>query len=175
VSGELSFTPSEDMLGRAYRLHYKGPGRNRIIGFGLFGAVLGLAIAMIEGLSSTATMIGWIAAGTIWAFFVLLVILAITRYWWMPRFIRRVYAQQRDLQQLSTIRWSEQGYETEIPAGKNLLRWTDIYRWQRGGGMLLLYRSEAMFNFFPDDTSEHSQAANEIQAFLVAAGVKEKK
>jgi hypothetical protein len=175
VSGELSFTPSEAMLNRAYALHYRGPGRNRVIGFAIFGALLGLGIAIAEGLHSARVAIGWIAAGMIWAFFVFCIIWVITRYWWMPRFVRRVYAQQRDLQQLSTIRWSEQGYETEIASGKNLMPWTDFYQWHRGQGMLLMYRSEAMFNFFPADTPEYSRAADEIQALLVAAGVKEKK
>jgi hypothetical protein len=175
VTDEVTFTPTEVMLKTAYDLHYKGPGKKRVIGYVIFGLVMGLVLAAVDGFSSVSQSLQLIGAMLLWAFFVLLIIIMITRYCWIPRFVRRVFAQQKDLQQTATIRWSDAAYETEIASGKISTPWSEFYMWQRGKGVLLLYRSEAMFNFLPTDGEEFSRAADAIQNHLVAAGVKEKK
>jgi hypothetical protein len=175
VTNEVTFTPTEAMLKAAYSLHYKGISKKRLIGFIIFGIVTGLILATIDGFTSLSQSMSIIGAMLLWALFVLLVIILIVRYWWIPRFTKRVFAQQKDLQQTATIRWNDAAYETEIASGKITTRWNEFHLWQRGEGMLLLYRSEAMFNFFPTQGEEFARAADAIQNHLVAAGVKEKR
>jgi hypothetical protein len=175
VTDQVAFKPTEAMLKTAYGLHYKGPGKKRMIGYGIFGLVMGLVLAAVDGFSSVSQSLQIIGAILLWALFVLLIIIMVTRYWWIPRFVRRVYAQQKDLQQTATIRWTDTAYETEIASGKITTPWSEFFQWKRGKGILLLYRSEVMFNFLPTEGEEFSRAADAVQNHLIAAGVREKK
>jgi hypothetical protein len=175
VTNEITFTPTEAMLKTAYGLHYKALGKKRMIGYVIFGLIMGVVLAAVDGFSSVSQSLQIIGAVLLWALFVMLVIIIISRYWWIPRFVRRVFAQQKDLQQTATIRWTDTAYETEIASGKITTPWTEFFQWKRSEGMLLLYRSEVMFNFFPTVGEECSRAADAIQKHLMAAEVKEKK
>jgi hypothetical protein len=174
VINEVTFTPTEAMLKAVYDLHYKGISKKRLIGFVIFGMVLGFTTVLIEGFTSLFQSLTIMGVVLLWTFFVLIMTLAIVRYWWIPRFVRRIFAQQKDLQETATILWNETSYETEIASGKITTLWTEFYQWQRGESCLLLYRSEAMFNFFPTHEAAFVDAADTIQKHLVAAGVKEK-
>jgi hypothetical protein len=175
MSGEIAFTPTASMLEAAYGVHYSRPSKKQIIGYIIFGGLMGLALAMIDEFSSLTYTLGIIALTILWALFVLMVIILLTRYWWLPRFTRRIFKQQSELRLETTIRWSKRGYETEVRNGKQIMEWADFYQWRRSNGMLLIYRSEALFNFFPDNAPNFVDAADEIQSFLIAAGIKEKK
>jgi uncharacterized membrane protein YciS (DUF1049 family) len=174
VSNEVTFTPTEAMLGRAFNLHYKGYGKKQLITYFSIGLTLGVAIAAVDGFNDIYKSIFTIAVMIAWMLFILLLIKVIVRFWWMPRYTKRIYAQQNDLRQTTTTIWDEDSFKSHSETATVVTPWANFYQWRRGDGILLLNRSEAMFNFFPTTGEEFSQAADAIQNHLVAAGVKEK-
>jgi hypothetical protein len=175
MSGSLTFTPAEADLLAAYRLAYPSLSSPRIIGFIAFGAVIGLAIAGIDGFRNARESLIMIGAMTLWAIVVLFVIVVGVRLIWMPRYSRRIFTQQKDLQSPITLEWTDTHFITTAHGGRVEIAWTDFYRWRRNEAMLLLYRSEALFNFVPIGNPEAAKAADEMQALLEAAGVVKKK
>ncbi|MBK9431829.1 YcxB family protein [Sphingorhabdus sp.] len=174
MSGEISLAPTEEMLQSAYRTHYSALRKKQIVFYLVFGGLVGLVLAAVDGFSSASHALKLILAMLLWALVVLVVIILLTRYWWLPRFTRRVFQQQSDLRHPFIVRWNDDAYETEIPSGKITTPWSDFYQWRRGKDILLLYRSEALFNFFPTTGEGMAEIADAIQGHLIVAGVKEK-
>jgi hypothetical protein len=175
VSNEVTFTPTEAMLQDAYNLHYKSYSKKQLMMYFIIGLTLGLAITAIDGFNDIYAFLFTIASMVSVMVLLLLLIKTIVRFWFMPRYTRRIYAQQNDLRQVTTILWDDVAYKSKSTSASATTPWSEFYQWYRGDGILLLYRSEAMFNFFPTIGEEFSQAADAIQNHLVAAGVKEKK
>jgi Zn-dependent protease with chaperone function len=175
MNNEVTFTANEAMLKLAFDVHYKSVIKKSIIGYVVLGLLLGFVVAATDGFTSFPNTLITIGAIMLWTLLVLLVIILMSRYWWLPRFVRRTFAQQKELHQVATIRWTEAAYEVETASAKIMTPWNEFYQWRRGDGILLLYRSEVLFNFFPTESEEFIAAADAIQSQLVAAGVKEKK
>ena len=172
MSGEISLTPTEEMLQSAYRTHYSALRKKQIVFYLVFGGLVGWCWRRRWFFQLVTQR--WLNLGMfLWALVVLVVIILLTRYWWLPRFTHRVFQQQSDLRHPFTVRWNDDAYETEIPSGKITTPWSDFYQWRRGKDILLLYRSK-LCSIFSDHWRRMADIADAIQGHLIAAGVKEK-
>jgi hypothetical protein len=174
MSGKLRFTPTEENLKAAYSLHLARFSVKRLLVMAALGMFVGLAVA---GLSGTRNMndVMLVTIGMLcWALVVTLVIYLTIRYFWIPRFARRVFAQQKDLQSETEISWDDRSFVAANANGSGSLPWADFHRWKQDEAALLLYRSEALFNFLPLSEPAFVQAAAEMVGHLRAAGVKRK-
>jgi hypothetical protein len=173
MSGSVTFTPTELDVRSAYQLGTQRVSVKRLGYFLLFAAFVGLAVALLTGstdLKEIATVVG---AMLVWAVVATCLILIAVRFLWLPRYVRRVYAQQRDLREEIIVEWDNSHFSAHAASGHTKLKWTDFYRWQRSNDVILLYRSEALFNFLPTHDPKFRVAADEMEQLLVAAGVKE--
>jgi uncharacterized membrane protein YsdA (DUF1294 family) len=172
VSETLRFTPTEADLKAAYSLHMARVSVKRLLLMAAFGLVVGLVVAVLTNTRDTQEALFIVIMMLCWALVVTLAIYLATRYLWMPRYVRRIYAQQKDLQGETEVSWDATGFATANANGRVLVPWADFHQWQLSDAMLLLYRSDAMFNFLPLAKPAFAQAASEMVDHLQAAGVK---
>jgi hypothetical protein len=173
MSGRLTFTPTVEHLLAAYRTNYKAPGYKRILIYFAFGLILGFGIVYVD--KSWGKPQGWITIGVVllWCMIVLLALTSFVKIIWMPRYSRRIFSQQRDLQQSVTISWDEDRFTAVADSGTAHVKWADFHKWRRAKDVFLLYRSDALFNFLPLDDAERRAAADICEQHLKCAGVKE--
>lgn len=171
MNGRFSFTPTQADLLTAFKLHYPAVPRKRFGYFLLFAAFVGFAVAQMPGGVRAPETLAMMAGMTLFGAIVFLVIQAIVRLWWMPRYVRRIFAQQAELRHPTHVSWDENGFHATSESGEFRQQWKDFYRWKRNDSMILLYRSEALFNFISLESDEGKAAADAIQAHLINAGV----
>jgi hypothetical protein len=172
VTGSVTFHPRVEDLSAAYALNMSRTWRKsltRLLPVGLLFAAV-LAISFYDRGPRHVTFVA--AAMTIFVSLTL-TIYAILRFIWLPRFSKRIYAQQMDLHEATEISWDAEGFTATNSLGRNTLPWANFHGWKRGDTMFLLFRSEAMFNFFPLTDPEFAAAADAMERLLLAAGVKE--
>ena len=146
---KLVFTPTEDDLRAAYRLHMHRSGWKRFGYFVLFGAAIGVAIAAVDGFPNVTTVIGVVLGMTIWAAVVALLFQFAVPKFWIPRLARKIFLQQKDLQLENETWWDDNQLHSRNAQAHAYLNFSDIVKWRRDDKILLLYRSDHLFNFLP--------------------------
>ncbi len=174
MSGALRFLPSEADLRAAYALHMARPKFKQILWLMSFGILLATIFSLLEKEYDPFVVLLVVLAIWAWMIIVACAIWAAMWFVWLPRFSKRVYAQQKDLRDDTEIAWDAEAFSVTSDSGQSRLAWDGFHGWKRTEDMLLLYRSEAMFNFVPLKDAAFVKAADEIVGHLQAAGVKAK-
>ncbi len=172
MTGSFSYTPKQTDLLTAFKLHYPPIQPKRIARFLAFCAFIGLAVAIMAGDTKGIEWFQVIGGMMVFGLIIMSLIQILVQLLWMPRYTRRIFAQQVELQQQVEVIWNEAGFSTTTAKSHAQLDWKDFFGWARNGKVMMLYRSEAMFNYFPTDTAEKIAAADAIEAHLIKAGVK---
>lgn len=175
MNGQFDLQVSEADLLTAYRAHYPLFPKSKVAIGALFVLLLGASLALWDS-PADARHAAVLAGGLLlWMVFLLLAIQLVMRRWWMPRFTRRIYAQQADLRIPYTLRWDENRLNIANANSTGDVAWGDLHQWLRTDGMLLIYRSEALFHIIPLHDAAAGRAADAITARLEQAGVSRKK
>ncbi|MDQ1835457.1 YcxB family protein [Massilia scottii] len=102
----------------------------------------GIWLAFFGRASSELEWIGWLMLGVpvyfAWSFAV-----------WIPRKVRKLYRQRKDLQRPLFYFIADTGLEVKTEGVVGVKPWTDYLKWKEGKSVLLLYISEDMFQIFP--------------------------
>lgn len=171
MSRSIIFEPKVEDLCAAYALNMSRSWRKsltRLIPLGLLFAAF-LAISVFDKGPRHVTFV----AGAMTIFIsVTLIFCTIVRFIWLPHFSKRIYTQQKDLHEATELSWDSVGFTATNSLGHATLPWADFYGWKHGKSMFLLYRSEALFNFFPLADPEFAAAADAMEQLLIAADVK---
>lgn len=88
----------------------------------------------------------------------------------MPRRVRKLYAQHRQLQLPQTATWDDAGIALASDTGSNRLAWADFSKWDDSGDGLMLYANDILYYLVPHRATSAEQRAD-IIALLTAAGV----
>ncbi len=172
MSGSFSFSPSQSNLLDSFTLHNLAVPVKRIGLYLAFCVLVGLVVSVLSGDTDVTEMIKFscfmLALGGV----IFVALRLIVRFWWMPHYARRVFKQQADLHQQIDVRWDDANFTTQTANAFVNTPWSDFHLWNRDDRVMLLYRSESLFNFFPLDSAEGQSAADEIQAHLLGAGIK---
>lgn len=175
MSGGFTFTPTEAQLYSAYKLYWPTGLTWKLL---IFIVILSLATALtivrpgpqrmqdIAIITTCASIAGAVVG---------LVIQWLTTKFWIPLFSRRIYRQQADLKLETRFEWDQEGFRAINSDGEGLNRWAAFHQWKRNSEMLLLYRSEVLFNFIPLSSPGSQNDGDEIVAFLRAANVPERR
>ena len=67
----------------------------------------------------------------------------------MPRHAKKIYQQQKSLQEEVEIEFTETHYMSSAPSGNACIPWGDFHKWKRNKEMLLIYRSDALMTIIP--------------------------
>lgn len=146
---KLIFTPSEEDLRAAYALHMKQMGWKRLGYFLLFGLFVGIVMAALGGFDNMNQALGLIVGMTIWAGIVALVMSILIPIWWVPRHSKKTYKQQKDLRLETTTWWDDEKLYSGNKQGHAHLTFADMVKWRANDKIILLYRSDQLFNFLP--------------------------
>lgn len=146
---KLIFTPQEEDLKAAYRLHMTHNRFKRIGYFLLFGMAVGIAVAAWNGFNSINETIGLIAGMTLWAGFIALLFSVIAPLWWAPWYAKKIYKQQKDLRLEMTTCWDDEKLYSSNDQGHGHLAFADMVKWRSDDNVVLMYRSDQLYNFLP--------------------------
>jgi hypothetical protein len=172
MTGSLTFKPAEAHLLMALKKHYNRFQVKRVIWFVAFCALVGLAVSVLAGDTTAKEMIKVVGGMMLYGVVIIVILRVIIQAFWLPRYVRRVFKQQTDLHQDIDMQWDEIHFITRTPNSHVQTPWKDFHLWDRDENIMLLYRSEALFNFFPLDDAGKRAAADQIEAHLLNAGVK---
>jgi hypothetical protein len=172
MTGSLTFTPIEAHLLAALKKHYDRVQVKRVLWFVAFCAMIGLAVSQFFGNNNMQDTIKIIAGTVVYGLAIVAIIKIIVRFVWLPRYVRRVFKQQADFHQAIVMEWDDAYFTTRTPNSHVKTPWKDFHLWDRHEEIMLLYRSEALFNFFPLNDVETRNAADQIEVYLLNAGVK---
>lgn len=175
MNGQLDLQVSEADLLTAYRAHYPLFPKSRGAIGALFILLLGAGFALWDSPADARHAAAWAGGLLFGMVFLLLAIQLVMRGWWLPRFTRRIYAQQADLRTPYALRWDEDGLNIANANSTGDVAWGDFHQWLRTGAMLLIYRSEALFHIIPLHDALAGRAADAITALLEQAGVPQKR
>jgi len=175
VNDQLVIHVGEADLLTAYRAHYPVFPRNRIAIGALLVLLLGISLALLDGPADARHAAAYAGALLLWAALLFFVLQLAMRRWWMPRYTRRIYAQQVDLRTPYTLSWTEDRLTTVSANGSAHIAWGDFHRWLRTDTILLIYRSDALFHIVPLHGNDAQRAADAIVALLQKADVPQKR
>ncbi|WP_422343918.1 YcxB family protein [Parasphingorhabdus sp.] len=171
MTQKLVFTPTEEDLRFAYALHMKQMSWKRIGYFVLFGLTLGVVMAGFNGFDDVQQAIGLIIGMTIWAGAVALIMTLLLPIWWVPRYSRKIYKQQKDLHLETTTWWDDEKLYSGNAQGHAHLTFADMVKWRADDNIVLLYRSDQLFNFLPARIFSDAAHKNGLIRRLEDAGV----
>ncbi|GAA0481320.1 hypothetical protein GCM10009096_24320 [Parasphingorhabdus litoris] len=149
MTEKLVFTPTEEDLRSAYGLHMKQLGLKRILYLLLFGLTIGVILAAFDGFDDLPKALGLIVSMSIWAGIVAAIITIMIPVWWVPRLAKKIYKQQKDLHLETTSWWDDEKLYSQNAQGQAQLTFGDMVKWRADDKIILLYRSDHMFNFLP--------------------------
>jgi len=168
---KLIFTPGEDDLKEAYRLHYKGPNWKRF-GYLLgFAFLVGLILAALEGFSNIGTTLRLIIGTLIWAAVVFGIISLIILRWWIPRHAKKIFAQQKSLHLETEIWWDDDKFYSTNSQTQAHMAFADMVKWRSNDKTVLLYHSDHLFNFLPARVFNNVERIDTLIELLEKTGV----
>lgn len=173
MAGQVSFTLSEtdyaDGIRDSYvaRIFTVGTGTRMAVVL-LFCAAVGAFTSWLDGdmdslwLSVTGfTLLGLVLFALIYA----------AAFLNLKRRARRLYRQQKMLQQPYTYRWSEAGLDIEAPRMQAFHAWSDFHRWAEARRAILLFLNDQLFFVLPRRVFDKAEL-EAIVSHLSAAGVR---
>ena len=168
---KLKFTPTEDDLHAAYRLHIQRVGWKRHAYFILFGAIVGIILAAFDGFENSGQAIGLIGAMMLWAAVVATLMQFLIPIFWIPRLAKKIYKQQKDLRLETETWWDDDKIHSRNAQGHSYFEFTDMVKWRADAAVILLYRSDHLFNFIPTRIFEDSTLDDALIRRLQDAGI----
>ena len=168
---KIIFTPSEQDLLNAYRLHIQRFNAKRLAWMIVFGAAIGIAMAAIDDFSDPYTSTILILSMILWAILVVAIIQFLVPRYWVPRLARKTYIQQKDLRLETTTWWDDAKLYSSNQQTKAHLEFSDMVKWAANDDTLLIYRSDHLFNFIPSRVFRNKAEIDALIRRLNDAGV----
>lgn len=81
--------------------------------------------------------------------FAVLAYLVIVYGAWLPYRTKKIYKQQKTLQEAFDSELTEEEFISTTSFGSTRLKWRDFYKYKVGKDMILVYQSDAIFHMFP--------------------------
>ncbi len=150
----VTYTPTVADTLAAYRLHSR-PGRARLV---VVAAVMaaGSWVAFSETDRSLGSLLITIAVGIVAYGGMAAGIWFGVLPWW----VRRVYRQQKNLHEAVTLEWDAAGLRARTGRGQAAMAWADYVKRRENEVVLLLYQSDALFQFVPLRVLSGEEAAS---------------
>ena len=132
----------EDLM-TAQWVHVRPRRSFAVVGILLLGlAVFFVAKSFVEHRQSLTDPMSWI-------FPVFLVYVAFITFIWVPRKVRRTYAQRKDLHHDISMVVTNSGIASQTERGNSTKPWSDYLKWKEDKNIFLLYLSDQMFQMVP--------------------------
>jgi hypothetical protein len=129
---------------KAQALHAR---RGRLATWGVY-YVIGL-MALITGVGGVLAIMGRFPWPYVLISVLVLGAFVIVRFVVVPRQLTRVFTQQKDLSAPFEMTLTDQEFSMRNEFGESHLPWDSFVKWKEDKEMLLLYRSDVMFQMLP--------------------------
>ncbi len=108
-------------------------------------------------------------------FYPIFIIGFVALYWYVlrPGQIARVYKQHKELASPFEMELTDEGYSIKNDYGTGKIPWRDFAKWKANQKMILLYRTDNMFNMVPRRLLQDESETEYILEQLQKNGVKE--
>ena len=133
-------------------------------------AVLGGLIIVLVLVALIVLLYAWHAGERDWTDAIGLAAIAYFPAWYwlyLPWKVRRLYAQQRALQEPASVEISTGGLEFRTANGEGLLRWENVYRWRETGDVFVLYQSDVLLHPIPKRCFDSVEAQSDFRMQLL--------
>jgi hypothetical protein len=89
---------------------------------------------------------------------------------YLPRKVRRIHLQQKDLAFPFTYTWNSEFLEAKCVSGQSKRRWSDYAKFKENEKLFLLYHSDLLFEMFPKGWFQDQTQIAEFRALAHRAG-----
>ena len=96
----------------------------------------------------------------------LIVTVMLYRLFILPRRIKRLFAQQRELAAPFELEVSEEGFKFTTDFGERSRPWKKVLNWQEGSDLLVLYHSDEMLTVLPKRIFDDTDQVQRIKQYL---------
>lgn len=93
---------------------------------------------------------------------------------WLPWHARKIFRQQKALQELQEVEISSEGLMTTSSRGSWKMKWVEFHKYKIGSDLILVYLSDAAFHAFPKRFFSEEEYAL-FQSYLATSLGKPKK
>lgn len=131
--------------------------------FAVLGAILGV-VAAARGDSSLLMMMVPAAA--------LSVGVLLNQYVILPRRLRHLFSQQKDIRAPFEIELTPEAFQTTSATGHARRPWTDFVTWRENQNLFVLYYADNLFAIVPKRAFAEPNAVETIRGYLQAANVR---
>jgi|GEM_PF-2774836 len=155
---KVTISPSDYIS--AIRLGFKPqPVFAVLLGFLAALALVGLTLAArsaLLGRASWVDLVGFLAICYFPAW-----------YWlYLPWRVRRLYQQQRSIQEPFSVDFEDQGLRFRTSNGEGSLPWHHLHRWRESKSAFVLYQSDALLHILPKRHFEFPVSAAQFREIL---------
>lgn len=133
-------------------------------------AVLGGLIVVLALIAVVFTLYAWRLQERGWTDVLCLAAIAYIPAWYwlyLPWKVRRLYTQQRSLQEPASVEIGVAGLQFSTATGGGLLPWENIYRWRESRTVFVIYQSDALLHLIPKRCFDSPQAQNDFRVLLL--------
>lgn len=154
----VTFTPTAENLKHVYRLSLWRQSKTSLWRIGLVLIPVAIIAAAFIGRTIEQKII--LALG-FWLFWTVLMVVAVAvRFFSLGKATQRIFAQQRLLQEVTTLQWSEASIEIKTDHSYTNLPWDYFMQCRENDHAILLYQSQMLFNFIPKSALTPEQSAD---------------
>lgn len=158
IKGQLQWT---DYLNSSL-LHLQPTGQAKVLGYSIL-IFFGFGILGSLYLSSTGRLpIGSLVPGAIFLAFI-----ALFRYVFLPRRVKKIFFQQQELSLPFEIEFTGNGMNATNDIGNSNRPWTNFIKWKENEELLLLYHSDVLYNIIPKRIFTDPQQIEAIKSYLI--------
>lgn len=86
----------------------------------------------------------------------------------LPRQVRKLYLQQRSLQEPFEAAFDAAGMRFNNARGDATLPWTDVHKWRESKRLFLIYQSDALFHLLPKRCFGSEAEQKDLRELLLA-------
>ena len=129
---------------KAHALHAR---RGRLATWGLYYVIGVMAFVTVAG--GVLAIMGRFPWSNVLISALVLGLFVIVRFVLMPRQLKRIFTQQKDLSAPFEMTLTDQEFAMRNEFGESHLPWDSFVKWREDKEMLLLYRSDVIFHMVP--------------------------
>jgi hypothetical protein len=170
----VRFTLTDDLLIDAARLHNKGKWPRFGVIYGVSAAMIGILLAFASGdHSARATLEGIAFLGGA-ALATSIIMFFVTRYWTIPRRVKRALSHFDPADLLWEVGWNETHLQVQTGDGHSSVKFSRLAGWKPSPFFLLVYRTDESYYVFPRAAFDEAGALDALIDKLRAASVLER-
>jgi hypothetical protein len=164
---EISFSPTyEDLLAAQLLLNRKM--MRRFLPWVIF---FGIVIAGSKFLEETQMSILDLAIQILPYSLIMLIAWLTMRKFSIPRSVRKNIRLQKSLSEQVRVKWTDSEIFIDCASGNSVTAIQDFACWLNDEKVILLFRSQMLFNFFPRHVFQSEEVWNSLKHALTAANV----